>query len=68
LITPKKTWKEKRIEREDRSGASDSDSEPGSNENCAKVDINMVFQLPAEFRLLAAEMARLELGAERAVF
>jgi hypothetical protein len=68
MITPKKSWKEKRIEREDSSGASDSDSELGSNENCAKVDINMVFQLPTEFKLPAAEMAWLDLGAERAVF
>jgi hypothetical protein len=65
MNTPKKTWKEKQIEREDRSGASDSDSEPGSNENSAKVDINMVFQLPVEFGLPAAEMARLDLGVER---
>jgi hypothetical protein len=66
MNTPKKTWKEKQIEREDRSGA--SDSEPGSNENSAKVDINMVFQLPVEFGLPAAEMARLDLGVERDVF
>jgi hypothetical protein len=32
------------------------------------MDINMVFHLPAEFRLLEQEVAQLNLGAESAIF
>jgi hypothetical protein len=67
MITSKKTWKEKRIEKEGKDSDGSKDDavvgEPG-----LEVDINMVFQIPAEFALPVAEVAQLNLGAERAVF
>jgi hypothetical protein len=63
VIPSKKTWKEKRIEKEKRSDGS-GDDEVGT----VSMDVNMVFHLPDEFGLLELELAQLALGAERVVF
>jgi hypothetical protein len=68
MLALKKTWKKKRIEREDRNNSLDSNGEAATGEHGMKVDVNMVFQLPAEFGLPATKTAQLDLGVERAVF
>jgi hypothetical protein len=55
MITSKKTWKEKRIEKEDRDSDSGCEGDAAASEPGMEVDINMVFQIPAEFALPVAE-------------
>jgi hypothetical protein len=66
MTKPAKTWKEKQIEKE-KDGESGNESE-GNEAGQMGAEINMVFHLPAEFELLEQEVARLDLGAKRAVF
>jgi hypothetical protein len=64
-----KTWKEKRIAREEASSSGSSGDEGSENvEGGTMVDVNMVFQLPIEFCLPELDATQLALGAERAVF
>jgi hypothetical protein len=51
MVPSKKTWKEKRIAREENGSKTGSGSEEGHGEQCKEVDVNMVFHLPAEFWL-----------------
>jgi hypothetical protein len=44
-----KSWKEKRIEKEERGSVSSSGDEHDSTSDTGIVDVNMVFQLPDEF-------------------
>jgi hypothetical protein len=67
-VAVKKTWKEKRIEREEEGGSSDLEVGIAVEEKQTSLEINMVFQLPQEFMLSEPKMARLTLGAERVVF
>jgi hypothetical protein len=65
MVIPKKTWREKRLSREEK----DDDNNSGSNkeesaEAQGDMDINMVFVLPTEL----GDVAELTLGVERAVF
>jgi hypothetical protein len=53
----KKTWKEKRIEKEEESGSSDQETGIAGNEKQTRLEINIVFQLPLEFMLPEPEMA-----------
>jgi hypothetical protein len=69
MVIPKKTWREKRLAREEK----DDDSSSGSHkeesaEAQGDMDINMVFVLPSEFRAGEGDVAELTLGAECAVF
>jgi hypothetical protein len=69
IVLSGKTWKEKRIAREEANGSGSSGDEGSENvEGGTAVDVNMVFQLPIEFCLLEPEAAQLALGAERAMF
>jgi hypothetical protein len=68
MVVAKKTWKEKRIEKEDECGSSDIEATVVSSSESQRLDINMVFQLSQEFMLPEQEMAHLTLGAERAIF
>jgi hypothetical protein len=63
-----KTWKEKRIEKEEQSDDSGDDSASQGKGCQGNANINMVFHLPAKFGLPEVERVRLELGVERAVF
>jgi hypothetical protein len=63
-----KTWKEKRIEREERGSSLSSEDGQDNAGNMGVVDVNMVFQLPPEFSLPEPEVAQLALGAERVIF
>uniref|UniRef100_A0A804R3E7 Uncharacterized protein n=1 Tax=Zea mays TaxID=4577 RepID=A0A804R3E7_MAIZE len=69
MVIPKKTWREKRLAREEKDddNSSGSDKEE-STEAQGDMDINMVFVLPNEFRAGEGDVAELTLGAERAVF
>uniref|UniRef100_A0A804LNR3 Uncharacterized protein n=1 Tax=Zea mays TaxID=4577 RepID=A0A804LNR3_MAIZE len=67
MVIPKKTWREKRLAREEK----DDDTSSGSDkeesaEAQGDMDINMVFVLPTEFRAGEGDEAELTLGAERA--
>jgi hypothetical protein len=68
LIPSTKTWKEKRIQKEEEADDSGSENEVGGEGGVGNVEINMVFQLPLEFCLPERETAQLALGAERAIF
>jgi hypothetical protein len=68
LVATKKTWKEKCIEREEKDDSSGSEDRLEDYKATRNVDINMVFQLLSVFCLPKREVARLELGAERAMF
>jgi hypothetical protein len=46
-----KTWKEKRIEREERGSSLSSEDGQDNAGKMGVVDVNMVFQLPPEFSL-----------------
>jgi hypothetical protein len=67
MVATGKTRKEKRIEKEEEGSGLGSDSGAEKVGKFRSVEINMVFQLPQEFRLPKPEMAWLVLGAERAV-
>jgi hypothetical protein len=69
MIIPKKTWREKRLAREEKDDDSNSSSDKEeSAEAQGDMDINMVFVLPTEFRAGEGDVAELTLGAECAVF
>lgn len=71
MIASEKTWREKRLAKEENSNdeSSDNDSEGGQNiEDHMDTDVNMVFILPEEFKAPEEGVAELVLGAERAVF
>jgi hypothetical protein len=63
-----KTWKEKQIEKEEESDESDNDSVGKGSKNQRNVEVNMVFHLPVKFSLPESGVARLKLGAKRAIF
>jgi hypothetical protein len=63
-----KTWKVKRIGKEERGEDSEDDSNSLGREAPPRVEINMVFELPREFHLPEGTAARLDLGEERAIF
>ncbi|PWZ55324.1 hypothetical protein Zm00014a_022489 [Zea mays] len=69
MVIPKKTWREKRLAKEekDNDNSSGSDKEE-SVEAHGDMDINMAFVLPTEFRAREGDVAELTFGAERAVF
>jgi hypothetical protein len=62
VVTPKKTWWEKRLAWEEHCSSEDTCSE-GDN-----VQVNMVFALPLEFWALEKEVAELALGPKMAAF
>jgi hypothetical protein len=66
VTTIKKTWMEKRLAREERDD--DEDTEPSSKNDECQVEVNMVFELPSEFRITEDEVAELALGAKAVVF
>jgi hypothetical protein len=51
MVVSTKTWKEKRIEKEEKSDDSDNNSLSKGDENQGNVEINTVFHFPAEFSL-----------------
>jgi hypothetical protein len=55
MIEARKTWKEKRIEKEEQGSGADRDSDGDSKERV--VIFNMVFKLPDEFLLLDTGVA-----------
>jgi hypothetical protein len=63
----KKTWKGKRIEKEEEGDSLDQETGIAGKENQTSLEINMVFQLPQEFMWPEPEMAQLTLGAEMVV-
>jgi hypothetical protein len=66
MKVPEKTWKEKRIEREGRSES--EDTAPEGDHAHGELGINMVFELPAGFRVPEVVVAELVLGAKLASF
>jgi hypothetical protein len=66
IKVPEKTWKEKRIEHEGRSKS--EDTAPEGDHAHGELGINMVFELPAEFRVPEDVVAELVLGAMLASF
>jgi hypothetical protein len=64
----RKTWKQKRIEREEQDDGSGSDAESDKGQGAETANINMVFHLPMEFALPETEVAELNLRCERAMF
>jgi hypothetical protein len=66
MIAPKKTWREKRLAHEECSDSENTSQEDSAiNEN---MKINMVFELPSEFRAPEIEVAEFALGAKVASF
>jgi hypothetical protein len=67
VIMTKKTWREKRLAREEgnNSEGSSCDSNGGSQ---GRMEVNMVFEMLAEFRAPDEGVADLALGAKVAVF
>jgi hypothetical protein len=61
VVETKKTWREKRLAREERSDIGD-DSQ-GDSTVGEDMKINMVFELPSEFQALEEGVAELALGA-----
>jgi hypothetical protein len=66
MITPKKTWREKRLAHEERSDNEDTSHGEGVVGDDMK--INMVFELPSEFRVPEEEVAEFALGAKTTTF
>jgi hypothetical protein len=66
MKAPEKTWKEKRIEREGRNES--EDTAPEGDHAHGQLGINMVFELPAEFRVPEVVVVELVLGAKLASF
>jgi hypothetical protein len=62
------TWKEKRIEKEERGDDSDDDRDLHGRKDPPCTEINMVFELTMESHLPEDTAARLDLGTERAIF
>jgi hypothetical protein len=57
MVVTEKTWKQKRIEREEQGDNLSSDIESGKDHEAGSTDINMVFHLPMEFALPEMEIA-----------
>jgi hypothetical protein len=82
VITVKWTWMEKRLAKEERDDSSDSDDnrekdstvstmkegDATEHEKHMVLDVNMVFEIPTEFRAPESSVAELSLGAEGAMF
>jgi hypothetical protein len=68
MVGTRKTWKEKRIEKEEEENSSSDESRLDGKKDEGAVDVNMIFHLPAEFVLPEPEGAQLMLGAEHTVF
>jgi hypothetical protein len=66
VVEVKKTWREKRLAREEGSDNGDSSQDDSTIEKDMKV--NMVFELPSEFRALEEGVGELALGARVASF
>jgi hypothetical protein len=66
MIRTRHTWREKRLAKEE--GNCSKDSDQGLADDGVDIGVNMVFELPAEFQVLNAEVAELVLGARAAVF
>lgn len=71
MVLTDKTWKDRRIENEGNADANEdvdviSESKQNVPSDC--MDINMVFELPAEFRAPEMEVAELVLGPKNAIF
>uniref|UniRef100_A0A0A9AL91 Uncharacterized protein n=1 Tax=Arundo donax TaxID=35708 RepID=A0A0A9AL91_ARUDO len=50
MVIRKKTWREKQLAREETGDSADNDSSSSSSDqNDDHTDVNMVFELPAEF-------------------
>jgi hypothetical protein len=62
MMTSLKTWREKRLAREEH-----SDDDTG-RESSGDADVNMVFVLPAKFRAPEKEVTELVLGAKKVSF
>jgi hypothetical protein len=63
MMSPKKTWREKRLAREECSDGEDTNH--GSGED---IGVNKIFVLPTEFRATEKEVMELALGAKMASF
>jgi hypothetical protein len=63
---PRKTWREKRLAQEERD--SENDSDQGANSGSGDLDINMVFELPAEFWAPEMEVEEMVQGVRLASF
>lgn len=64
MVPVDKSWKDKRIEKE-----RDVDGDPEDKQELpSDMDVNMVFELPAEFRVPEEEVAELVLGPKTTVF
>jgi hypothetical protein len=60
MSVPKKIWREKRLAPEECDGSESTDR--SSVDEAGKVEVNMVFEWPAEFRVPEDEVAELALG------
>jgi hypothetical protein len=60
----KMTWREKRLAREEKGNNEGMNNDSGDD----GTTVNMVFELPTEFRVSKTEVAELVLGAKAAVF
>jgi hypothetical protein len=76
MIEPRRTWREKRLAKEegdvDSSSSSTSEGKGSSTIDTTEpgaraFEVNMVYTIPEEFRALETEVAELALGVERAV-
>jgi hypothetical protein len=64
MTTPRMTWREKRLAREEKDDNEGTDSDLGDDVTI----VNKVFELPAEFRVPEIEVVELALGAKAAMF
>jgi hypothetical protein len=60
----KMTWREKRLAQEEKGNNEGMNNDSGDD----GTTVNMVFELPTEFRVSKTEVAELVLGAKAAVF
>jgi hypothetical protein len=66
MKVPRKTWREKRLERKDHSDGDDTSQ--SMHDNNDDVGVNMVFELPVQFWAPEHEVAEMVLGAKLAMF
>jgi hypothetical protein len=66
MSVPRKTWREKRLAREEISSSKDSDHDSDGALN--KLEVNMVFELPVEFWAPDEGVVELALGAKAVMF
>jgi hypothetical protein len=66
MIMLKQMWREKQLAQEEGNDSEETDQSSASGRR--DVEVNMVFELPAKFRVPEKEVAELMLGAEAAVF